>query len=76
MPDDYVGRPVPARAISIGRLVVVTLLVVYLVGMVVDFVVVATRGEEPQAGMALGIISGAAIQCGGWWTVIQLIRHR
>ena len=75
VPDDYVARPEETRAMSIGLLVFVALLSLFLVGMVVDFVVTARSGVAP-ATMALGLVYGAAIQVVGWWTVIHLIRHR
>lgn len=76
LPDDYVARPVPSRPMSIGRLLVVTLIAAFLVGMVIDFIATLRRGDEVPAGMALGLVYGAAIQVLGWWTVIHLIRRR
>ena len=76
VPEDYVAKPVPTRAMSIPRLVVVTLLMVILVDMLVGFVVTTVRGETVPVDMALGLIYGAVIQFVGWWTVIHLVRHR
>lgn len=79
VPEDYVAKPVPTRAMSIPRLVDVTLLMVILVDMFVGFVgfvVTAVRGETVPVDMALRLIYGAGIQFVGWWTVIHLVRHR
>jgi hypothetical protein len=76
VPEDYVAKPVPRRAMSIPRLVVVTLLMVILADMFVGFVVTAVRGETVPVDMALRLIYGAVIQFVGWWTVIHLVRHR
>ncbi|NYI42260.1 hypothetical protein [Demequina lutea] len=76
LPDDYVARPVRARPIAFGRLVVVALLVLFLVAMVVALVATAVVGESVPADMALRFVFGAVIQFLGWWTVIHLIRDR
>lgn len=75
VPDDYVAKPHEARAMSIGVLVFVVLLSLFLVGMVVDFVN-TLRSDTAPATMALGMVYGAVIQFVGWWTVIHLVRHR
>jgi len=76
VPDDYVAKPAPARSMSAGRRVVVTLLIVFLVVYLVNFVVTVVDGDNVSPDMALRLFFGAPIQFVGWWTVIHLMRDR
>lgn len=75
VPEDYAARPVPARVTSTPTLVVIALLVLFLVGMLVDFWITVAQ-EGASARLALGFMYGVVIQFFGWWTVIHLWQRR